>query len=192
MPYVSASRPSSFSRWVEPPPRPPNRSSRTASCRGRSPVPLLQRAGGLRCSRLHSGVCSHSPPCCQCGAVCRISHSSRDIVLGFRFSIAPHLLGGAAFPAALFDALPDAVGLARLCGSVAPASRCNIARQAPVMSRAGWERQALNSIQSGMGHTDPKLASHLAGFSRLARFSSRQCGCSASSVAWLLVRLSSS
>lgn len=36
------------------------------------------------------------------------------------------------------------------------------------MSRAGWERQALNSIQSVLGHTDPKLASHLAGFSRLA------------------------
>lgn len=36
------------------------------------------------------------------------------------------------------------------------------------MSRAGWERQALNSIQSMLGHTDPKLASHLAGFSRLA------------------------
>ena len=36
------------------------------------------------------------------------------------------------------------------------------------MSRAGWERQALNSIQSVLSHTDPKLASHLAGFSRLA------------------------
>ena len=36
------------------------------------------------------------------------------------------------------------------------------------MSRAGWERQALNSIQSVLGHTDPKLASQLAGFSRLA------------------------
>ena len=36
------------------------------------------------------------------------------------------------------------------------------------MSRAGWERQALNSIQSVLGHTDPKLASLLAGFSRLA------------------------
>jgi hypothetical protein len=36
------------------------------------------------------------------------------------------------------------------------------------MSRAGWERQALNSIQSVLGHTDPELASHLAGFSRLA------------------------
>jgi hypothetical protein len=36
------------------------------------------------------------------------------------------------------------------------------------MSRAGWERQALNSIQSVLGHTDPKRASHLAGFSRLA------------------------
>ena len=36
------------------------------------------------------------------------------------------------------------------------------------MSRAGWERQALNSIQSVLGRTDPKLASHLAGFSRLA------------------------
>jgi hypothetical protein len=36
------------------------------------------------------------------------------------------------------------------------------------MSPVGWERQALNSIQSVLGHTDPKLASHLAGFSRLA------------------------
>ena len=36
------------------------------------------------------------------------------------------------------------------------------------MSRAGWERQALNSIQSVLGHTDPKLASQLAGLSRLA------------------------
>jgi hypothetical protein len=36
------------------------------------------------------------------------------------------------------------------------------------MSPAGWERQALNSIQSVLGHTDPELASHLAGFSRLA------------------------
>jgi len=36
------------------------------------------------------------------------------------------------------------------------------------MSPAGWELQALNSIQSALGHTDPKLASLLAGFSRLA------------------------
>ena len=36
------------------------------------------------------------------------------------------------------------------------------------MSRVGWERQALSSIQSVLGHTDPELASHLAGFSRLA------------------------
>jgi hypothetical protein len=40
---------------------PPSRSRRTASRRGRSPAPLGQRAGGLRCSRLHSGVCSHTP-----------------------------------------------------------------------------------------------------------------------------------
>jgi hypothetical protein len=33
----------------------------TASRRGRSPAPLGQRADGLRCSRLHSGVCSHTP-----------------------------------------------------------------------------------------------------------------------------------
>ena len=31
-----------------------------------------------------------------------------------------------------------------------------------MMSRAGWEGQALNSIQSVLGHTDPKLASQLA------------------------------
>jgi hypothetical protein len=37
---------------------------------------------------------------------------------------------------ALLDALPDAVGLARLCGLVAPASRCNIARLGGV-SRTG-------------------------------------------------------
>ena len=36
------------------------------------------------------------------------------------------------------------------------------------MSPVGWERQALNSIQSVLGNTDPKLASQLAGFSRLA------------------------
>jgi hypothetical protein len=36
------------------------------------------------------------------------------------------------------------------------------------MSPAGWEHQALNSIQSVLGHTDPKLASQLATFSRLA------------------------
>jgi hypothetical protein len=36
------------------------------------------------------------------------------------------------------------------------------------MSRAGWERQALKAFQSVLGHTDPKLASLLAGFSRLA------------------------
>ena len=40
---------------------PPSRSRRTASRRGRSPAPLGQRAGGLRCSRLHPGVCSHTP-----------------------------------------------------------------------------------------------------------------------------------
>jgi hypothetical protein len=36
------------------------------------------------------------------------------------------------------------------------------------MSPAGWEHQALESIQSALGHTDPKLASLLATFSRLA------------------------
>jgi hypothetical protein len=36
------------------------------------------------------------------------------------------------------------------------------------MSHVGWEHQALNSIQSMLGHTDPKLASLLATFSRLA------------------------
>jgi hypothetical protein len=36
------------------------------------------------------------------------------------------------------------------------------------MSPAGWEHQALDSIQSALGHTDPKLASLLATFSRLA------------------------
>jgi hypothetical protein len=36
------------------------------------------------------------------------------------------------------------------------------------MSPVGWERQALNSIQSVLGHMDPKLASLLATFNRLA------------------------
>jgi hypothetical protein len=36
------------------------------------------------------------------------------------------------------------------------------------MSPAGWEHQALESIQGTLGHTDPKLASLLATFSRLA------------------------
>jgi UDP-N-acetylmuramyl pentapeptide phosphotransferase/UDP-N-acetylglucosamine-1-phosphate transferase len=39
--------------------------------------------------------------------------------------------------------------------------------EAPVMSPAGWEHQALESIQSALGHTDPKLASLLATFTRL-------------------------
>jgi hypothetical protein len=37
-----------------------------------------------------------------------------------------------------------------------------------VMSPVGWEHQALDSIQSALGHTDPKLASLLVTFSRLA------------------------
>ncbi len=36
------------------------------------------------------------------------------------------------------------------------------------MSPIGWEHEALDSIQSALGHTDPKLASLLAMFSRLA------------------------
>ena len=36
------------------------------------------------------------------------------------------------------------------------------------MSPVGWEHQALDSIQSVLGHTDPKLASLLATFTRLA------------------------
>jgi hypothetical protein len=61
VPHASAPGPNSFSRRAGRPPRPPDRSSRTASCRGRSPAPLVQRAGGLRCSRLHPGACSPSP-----------------------------------------------------------------------------------------------------------------------------------
>jgi hypothetical protein len=34
--------------------------------------------------------------------------------------------------------------------------------------RTGWEHQALDSIKSALGHADPKLASLLATFSRLA------------------------
>jgi len=36
------------------------------------------------------------------------------------------------------------------------------------MSPAGWEHQALDSIQSALGHADPKLAALLATFTRLA------------------------
>jgi hypothetical protein len=36
------------------------------------------------------------------------------------------------------------------------------------MSPPGWEHQALDSIQSALGHADPKLASLLATFTRLA------------------------
>jgi hypothetical protein len=36
------------------------------------------------------------------------------------------------------------------------------------MSPAGWEHQTLDSIQGALGHTDPKLASLLATFTRLA------------------------
>ena len=36
------------------------------------------------------------------------------------------------------------------------------------MSPSGWEHQALDSIQGALGHTDPRLASLLATFSRLA------------------------
>ena len=36
------------------------------------------------------------------------------------------------------------------------------------MSLVGWDHQALDSIQSALGHTDPKLASMLATFTRLA------------------------
>jgi hypothetical protein len=35
-------------------------------------------------------------------------------------------------------------------------------------SPPGWEHQALDSIQSALGHADPKLASLLATFTRLA------------------------
>jgi hypothetical protein len=40
--------------------------------------------------------------------------------------------------------------------------------EVPVMSPVGWEHQALDSIQSALGHNDPKLASLLATFTRLA------------------------
>ena len=36
------------------------------------------------------------------------------------------------------------------------------------MNSVGWEHQALDSIQSALGHADPKLASLLATFGRLA------------------------
>jgi predicted RNA polymerase sigma factor len=37
------------------------------------------------------------------------------------------------------------------------------------MSPAGWEHQALQSIQSALGHTDPKLASQPSGQGAAAR-----------------------
>jgi hypothetical protein len=40
--------------------------------------------------------------------------------------------------------------------------------EVPVMSPVRWEHQALDSIQSALGYTDPKLASLLATFTRLA------------------------
>jgi hypothetical protein len=40
--------------------------------------------------------------------------------------------------------------------------------EVPVMTPVGWEHQALDSVQSALGHTDPKLASLLATFTRLA------------------------
>jgi len=164
---------------------PPNRSRRTASCRGRSPPPLVQRAGGLRCSRLHSGVCSHSPRLLPVRS--RLPHKSQFTRISYLASASPSprtcwavrpsqasmeklvsdmgrrgfdrmrspraatmiALASATGHAhvagqpnrrgrddALLDALPDAVGLARLCGSVAPGSRCNIARLGGV-SRTG-------------------------------------------------------
>jgi hypothetical protein len=74
MPHVSASLPNSFLRCAEPP-RSPNRGRVAASRRGRSPAQLGQRAGGLRYSRLHSGVCSHTSHICWAA---RASQASRD------------------------------------------------------------------------------------------------------------------
>jgi hypothetical protein len=185
MPHASASRPKNFSRCAGPPPRPLNRSSRTVSCRGRSPAPLVQRAGGLRCSRLHSGACSPSPRLLPVRS--RLPHKAQFTRISYLASASPSprtcgavppaqasteklvrhgpprfrqdalaaggdddhagLRDGPRAPAAgqpnrrgrddaLLDALPDAVGLARLRGSVAPASRRNTARLEGV-SRTG-------------------------------------------------------
>jgi hypothetical protein len=38
----------------------------------------------------------------------------------------------------------------------------------PAPGNGGWEHQALDSIQSALGHTDPNLSSLLATFTRLA------------------------
>jgi hypothetical protein len=137
IPHVSASRPNSFSRCAEPPPRPPNRSRHTASRRGRSPAPLGQRAGGLQCSRLHSGVCSHSPHLLP--ARSRLPRKSQFTQISYLASASPsptsagqcglpRRAGRGQFPIwadavstgcarrgrddALLDAVPDAVGLA--------------------------------------------------------------------------------
>jgi hypothetical protein len=87
MPHVSASRPNSFSRCAEPPPRPPNRSGRTASRRGRSPAPLCQRAGGSRCSRLHPGVCPASHHLLP--ARSRLPHKSQITRISYLASASP-------------------------------------------------------------------------------------------------------
>jgi hypothetical protein len=70
MPHVSASRPNSFSRRVEPPPRSPNRSRRTTSHRGKV----------LR-SYVSVPAASGIPACPRTFACTR-----------------PHLLGSAGFP----------------------------------------------------------------------------------------------
>ena len=58
MPRVWASRPNCFSPCAGPPPRPLNRSRRTAGREVEVLRQLGKRVGGLRCSRVHPGVCA--------------------------------------------------------------------------------------------------------------------------------------
>jgi hypothetical protein len=125
MPHVSTSRPNSFSRCAEPPPRPPNRSSRTASCRGRGPVPLVQRAGGLRCSRLHSGVCSHFPRLPPVPS--RLPHKSQFTRISYLTSASPS---------------------PRICWAVRP-SQASMEKLVPDMGRRGFDRMRPRHILEG-------------------------------------------
>jgi hypothetical protein len=134
MPYISASRPNSFSRCAEPPPRPPNRSSRTASRRGRSPVPLAQRTGGLRCSRLHSGVCSHTPHLLP--ARSRLPHKSQFTRISYLASASPS---------------------PRICWAVRP-SQASMEKLVSDMGRRGFDRMrspraaTMIALASATGH----------------------------------------
>jgi hypothetical protein len=131
MPHVSASRPNSFSRCAEPPPRPPNRSRRKASRRGRSPALLGQRAGGVRCSRLHSGVCSRTPYLLP--ARSRLPYKSQFTRISYLTSASPspHICW-AIEARRLLLVMPAAAGpgvrAARRLGRMRLEGRCSVSR----------------------------------------------------------------